>query len=102
MNYKFGVYIVFDNSEYQTFATELMNFSCSELEVIISEMECVLNGSIKLNSFSSNIIVVEYDMKNAKISQFDELMGEELTIDLYNFLCTYKETIYYVNKPSPL
>lgn len=89
MKYAIKPYIAVENIDYQTLASEVMNFSISELEEIIGSMKRVLSNKIDSSSFSQNIVIVEYNSQKAIIKHFDEKIGEERTIDLYTMLVEY-------------
>lgn len=89
MKYAIKPYIAVENIDYQTLASEIMNFSLNELEVIVGTMKRVLNNELESSSFSQNIVIVEYDSRKAIIKHFDENVGEEQTIDLYTMLIEY-------------
>lgn len=73
-----------------------MMFSLVELMEAVASLKDVLDGRVRINSFSKNVAVVEYDSKVARISHFDEVIGEEPTEELYammrNYLTALKST----------
>lgn len=87
--YEIKPYIAVENIDYQTLASEIMNFSLSELEVVVGTMKRVLNKEIDSSSFSQNIVIVEYNSQKAIIKHFDENIGEEQTIEIYTMLIEY-------------
>jgi len=89
MKYTIKPYIAVENIVYQTLASEIMNFSVSEVEAIVNTMKKVLRKEIDSSTFSQNIVIVEYDSQRAIIKHFDENIGEERTIDLYTLLVEY-------------
>jgi hypothetical protein len=94
MKFKIKPYIIIDNENYQTLITEIMNFSLDVLNGIIIDFENVFNGKYEASSFcGQHMAIVDFDNKIAKISYFDELIGEESTVDIYNMLRTYRDKL---------
>ena len=95
LKYKLKPFLIADNPDYGILFDEIMNYSIEDLRKVIDLMKKVLDGKVISNSFSNNLVVVEYDSKIANITQFDELVGEEKTIDIYEMLCDYYELLKY-------
>lgn len=83
-----------DNENYQTLITEIMIFSLSDLDEIIAGFDDVFNRKYNANSFSGqHMASVDYDRETARISHFDELIGTEPTIEVYNMLKAYRDKL---------
>ncbi len=94
MKYKVKPMLIPDNENYRILCDEIMQFKLIELNQILEGFDKVFNGSYSANSFSGNhMAVVDYDTNLAKISHFDDVIGEEPTIDIYNMLKEYRDRI---------
>ncbi|MCR6641670.1 MAG: hypothetical protein NVV82_22435 [Sporocytophaga sp.] len=75
-----------ENEKYWILSGELNNFNREELSNILTDIENVLNGKYENSSFSKNVIVVGFDKDIAQIEDFDGVIGEESTEDIYKML----------------
>ena len=104
MQYCIKPYIKLDNSiyhnKYDTLITEIMAMSIEELNEVISGIENVFAGIWELNSFTGqHMTSVSYDKEKAVISYFDDVIGEESTMEIYNMLKEYRDKLSnYENK----
>ena len=78
-----------------------MNLPLASLDDVIEGFENVFNGKYDANSFSGqHMASVDYDRETAKISHFDELVGTEPTIEIYNMLRAYRDKLIEYEKSS--
>lgn len=80
--------------KYRVLLDEIMAMHLSQLNEAISGMEAVFSGKWLVNSFcGQHMACVEYGKQNAKITYFDELIGEEPTVEIYNMLKAYRDKL---------
>ncbi|RZS92435.1 hypothetical protein [Aquimarina brevivitae] len=80
MNYKINKEgIISLEHRYWILSGELNDFSISELDTIIKDMNNVLEGKYSSSSFSKNIITVNFDNQKVIIEDLDKVIGEEKT-----------------------
>lgn len=92
MNYIIKPFLLDLDNKYGVLFDEIMSMSLTQLDEIIIGLEAVFNGKWSANSFSGHhMSIVNYDKRVAKIGYFDELIGEEPTIEIYNMLKAYRD-----------
>ena len=98
MKYKVKPYIQVDKIEYQTLITEIMNLSLEEINFIIEDMNNVFAGKYAASSFSGqHMAIVDFNRDIATIRYFDDLIGKESTLDVYNMLKSYQRILIECN-----
>jgi len=98
MKYQIKPYIQIDNIEYQTLITEIMNLSLEEINFIIEDMNNIFAGKYAASSFSGqHMSIVGFNRDIATISYFDDLIGKESTLDIYNMLKSYQRVLIECN-----
>jgi hypothetical protein len=91
MKYKIKPLLIPEKQVYNVLFDEIMSLSLNELDIIIMGIECVFDGKHQANSFSGqHMSSIDYDKNVAKIMHFEELIGEEPTIEIYNMLKAYR------------
>ncbi|HEY8934732.1 MAG TPA: hypothetical protein VIM65_05905 [Cyclobacteriaceae bacterium] len=86
--------LISDSNNYNVLFDEIMVMPLSQINDLIEGMKNVFDGKWKSNSFSGHhMAIVDYDKETARISHFEELIGEEPTIDIYNMLIAYRDRL---------
>jgi|GEM_PF-3773998 len=82
------------DNKYWILSGELNNYSIEQLNETLSDMENVFDGKYTISSFYGSVVFcVEYDKNIAKIEYYDEYIGEEPTIEIYNMLKNFREKL---------
>jgi hypothetical protein len=99
MEYKIeGKQINLAEKKYWIFSGELNNYSIGQLTQTIRDMENVFNGVYSSSSFYGEVVFcVEYDKDLAKIEYYNEYIGEESTLEIYNMLKEYRDSLLNYN-----
>jgi hypothetical protein len=95
MEYKIeGRQINLAEEKYWILSGELNNYSIEQLSQAITDMEKVFNGVYPSSSFYGEVVFcVEYDKDLAKIEYYNDYVGEEPTIEIYNMLKSYRDKL---------
>jgi hypothetical protein len=82
------------NNKYWILSSEISGLSSTQLMDAISDMESVFNGKWMVNTFcGQHMSCVEHNKDTARITYFDEFIGEESTKEIYNMLKEYKDRL---------
>lgn len=102
MKYKVKPFLIDLENKYGVLFDEIMAMSLEELNGIIEGLENVFNDKWRANSFSGqHMAIVDYDKEKAKIKHFDEEIGEEPTIEIYNMLRAYRDKLKDYDNETP-
>lgn len=94
MKYKVKPFLIDLENKYGVLFDEIMAMSMDELNGVIEGIENVFNGNWLSNSFSGqHMAIVDYNKEMARIKHFDEEIGEEPTIEIYNMLKAYRDKL---------
>jgi hypothetical protein len=94
MEYRIKPMLISNSKNYNVLFDEIMAMPLSQIIDVIEGMENVFNGKWQSNSFcGQHMAVVDYDKERARISNFEELIGEEPTIEIYNMLTAYRDKL---------
>lgn len=94
MKYKIengGIFL--EDEKYCILSTELNHFNIEILDSIIRDMENVLNGIYEASSFSDIVSIVSFDRDSSTIEDYENIIGEESTIDIYNMLLEFRKEL---------
>ena len=78
--------IKLEDEKYWMLSGELNNFNRNDLSEILADMENVISGKYESSSFSENVVIVDFDKNIAKIEDYEGIIGEELTENIYKML----------------
>jgi hypothetical protein len=98
MKYSIRPFLVDESGIYGILFDEIMSLSLDSISEVIEDMENVFSGKYNMSSFSGNLAIVDFDNTIAKINHFDELIGEEPVVDIYNMLVSYHKILIECKK----
>ncbi len=101
MKYKIRPYIHNEDEKYLTLFTEIHKLSLDELNSVLKDMENVFSGQYSVSCINGVVVSsIEFDRENSKILYYDDLIGEEPTMEIYNMLKDYRDAIIKYEESS--
>jgi len=98
MKYKIDRKILIDNQEYCALGDDFSFAELESLDFIINKIEFVLLGKSQEESIYGNMCYEIIVSKNSSsIFCYDEFLGEEPTIEIYNMFNAYRNYIKNLN-----
>lgn len=91
MKYKIKNQIVIDNPIYGALGDDFSFTDIEAIDIIIDKIEATLFGNSKTESIYGNMCYqINVFKETSSIYCYDEFLGEEPTVDIYNMFKEYK------------